>query len=428
MQGRIRSWNFSSSIGEFQLLFRKFVEHVPWRSWRGRKGDYGIPVKGESKIWIMKYNDFKGLGLSALGFGTMRLPLLSDGHTIDEERVAEMVDYAIGHGINYFDTAWPYHDGKSETVIGRMLARYPKEKWYLADKFPGHQHFAEYRPAETFERQLEKCGVDGFDFYLFHNITENSLADYMNPKWGILDYLVKQRQDGRIKHLGMSTHASPDTLRGILDGPYGEVVEFCQIQLNCLDWTLQDAKGKVALLNERNIPIWVMEPVRGGRLAKLPGIPVSHSFRWLQGVPGVTMTLSGMSDMAQMRDNIATFDAMSPLSEEEDRALTAAAQAIGNGVPCTACRYCCEGCPAGLDIPGLMNAYNDLSVDFAFTPMMYLESLPEEKRPASCLGCGACAQICPQGIDIPSTMKGLAELYDGYPKWSEICEQRNKIK
>lgn len=376
----------------------------------------------------MKYNDFKGLKLSALGFGTMRLPLLEDGHTIDEEQVASMVDYAISHGINYFDTAWPYHDGKSETVIGRQLSRYPREKWHLADKFPGHQHFSEYRPAETFERQLEKCGVDSFDFYLFHNITENSLADYMNPKWGILDYLVKQRQDGRIGHLGMSTHASLDTFRKILDGPYGEVIEFCQIQLNCLDWTLQDAAAKVEILNERNIPIWVMEPVRGGRLAKLPGIPVSHAFRWVQDVPGVTMTLSGMSDMSQMQDNIATFDALTPLSGEENAALMEAASSLRTGVPCTACRYCCEGCPVGLDIPKLLNAYNDLSIEFAFTPMMYLESLPEEARPSSCLGCGACSGICPQGIDIPSVMQALSGLYDKYPKWSDICVERNKIK
>ena len=375
----------------------------------------------------MKYNRFKDIDLSALGFGTMRLPLQKDGKSIDEGQVADMVDYAINHGINYFDTAWPYHDGMSETVIGKLLSRYPKDKWHLATKYPGHQHFKVFDPAAIFERQLEKCGVDSFDFYLFHNITENSLDDYMNPRWGMLDYFVRQVQEGRIKHLGMSTHASAQTLKNILDGPYGEVIEFCQIQLNCLDWTLQDAGSKVAMLNDRNIPIWVMEPLRGGRLAKLPGIAPASSFRWLQGIPGVTMTLSGMSDLKQMTDNIATFENITPLSEQENAELTAAASKIRSGVPCTACRYCCAGCPAELDIPELLSAYNDLSIEFAFTPMMLLESLPEEKRPSACLGCGACSSICPQGIDIPAAMQHLDELYAKYPKWSEICEKRNKL-
>ena len=374
----------------------------------------------------MRYNSFKGLELSALGFGTMRLPLLDDG-TIDACQVDRMVDYAMRHGINYFDTAAPYHGGKSEVVIGKSLSRYPRESWFLADKYPGHQHSGCFDPAATFEKQLAKCGVDYFDFYLFHNITENSLPDYMNPEWGMLDYFVEQRRLGRIRHLGMSSHASAATLREILDGPYGREIEFCQIQLNCLDWTLQDAEEKVRLLNERNIPIWVMEPLRGGRLARLEGIPVSWPFRWLQDVPGVTMVLSGMSDMAQMEDNIATFEHIAPLAHDEKERLVSAAASIVNGVPCTACRYCCDGCPAGLDIPVLMNAYNDLSVEFAFTPMMLIESLPEEQRPSACLGCGACAAICPQGIDIPGTMVKLGELYDRYPKWSHICIERNKL-
>lgn len=374
----------------------------------------------------MKYNPFKGLELSALGFGTMRLPLLEDG-SVDTAQVDDMVDYAMSHGINYFDTAAPYHGGKSETVIGKSLARYPRESWYLADKYPGHQHCDCFDPAATFEKQLAKCGVEYFDFYLFHNITENSLPDYMDPKWGMLEYFVEQRRLGRIRHLGMSSHASAATLKEILDGPYGAEIEFCQIQLNCLDWTLQDAEEKVRLLNERNIPIWVMEPLRGGRLARLDGIPASWSFRWLQEVPGVTMILSGMSDMAQMMDNISTFDHISPLAPEEKDRLVTAAASIVNGVPCTACHYCCDGCPAGLDIPVLMNAFNDLNIEFAFTPMMLIESLPEKQRPSACLGCGACAAICPQGIDIPGTMEKLAGLYDRYPKWSQICIERNKL-
>lgn len=375
----------------------------------------------------MIYNEFKGERLSALGFGTMRLPVLEDGKTIDVEQTRRMVDYAISHGINYFDTAVPYHDGKSESVIGEILSEYPREKWNLATKYPGHQHSNVFDPAATFAKQLEKCRVDHFDYYLFHNITENSLEDYLDSRWGMLEYFVEQRRLGRIRHLGMSSHASVETLRSILDGPYGKEIEFCQIQLNYLDWTLQDAAAKVKMLNDRGIPVWVMEPVRGGKLARIPGVPVSSAFRWVQSIPGVTMTLSGMSDMKQMMENISIYDNMTPVTEKENAELLELAETLKKGVPCTACRYCCDGCPAGLDIPALLNAYNDLSIDFAFTPMMFIESLPEEKRPSSCLACGACSRICPQGIDIPGALAGLKELYDRYPKWSDICIERNKL-
>ena len=174
----------------------------------------------------MEYKDFGGLKLSSLGFGTMRLPLLQDGG-IDEMQMQKMVDYAMAHGINYFDTAVPYHGGNSEKAIGKALASYPRESWYLADKYPGHQHYEKFDPAATFEKQLSKCGVDYFDFYLFHNISENSLPDYMDPRWGILEYFIEQKRLGRIKHLGMSSHASVKTLEEILDGPYGKAIEFC---------------------------------------------------------------------------------------------------------------------------------------------------------------------------------------------------------
>ena len=206
----------------------------------------------------MLYADFKDKKLSMLGFGTMRLPTVEG--KIDEKQVEAMTDYAIRHGVNYFDTAIPYHDGLSEVVIGRVLNQYPRESWYLADKFPGHQIAESYDPQAVFEDQLRKCGVDYFDFYLLHNVYENSIQTYQDPRWGILDYFRKQKQLGRIKHLGFSCHGSVKLLREFLDY-CGEDMEFCQIQLNWLDWTLQDAKAKVALLNERNIPIIVMEPL-----------------------------------------------------------------------------------------------------------------------------------------------------------------------
>ena len=216
----------------------------------------------------MIYKAFQDLQLSQLGFGTMRLPLRED-KSIDEELAAAMTDAAIRQGVNYFDTAWPYHSGKSETVIGKILQNYPRESFYLADKFPGHQIAPAYDVADIFERQLKKCGVEYFDFYLLHNVYENSIGVYEDARWNIIPYLLEQKKNGRIRHLGFSTHAGLPALEQFLQR-HGEEMEFCQIQLNYLDWTLQDAKGKYELLTQRGIPVWVMEPVRGGKLAKLP--------------------------------------------------------------------------------------------------------------------------------------------------------------
>lgn len=188
-------------------------------------------------------NEFQGKQLSRLGFGTMRLPVKANG-SIDEAQVTEMVAYAIGHGVNYFDTAYPYHGGQSERVIGRVLKSYPRESFYLATKYPGHQILSGgYHPAEIFEEQLQKCGVDYFDFYLLHNVYEKSMETYLDPRWGIIDYFKEQKRLGRIRHLGFSSHAGVRSLKEFLD-TCGDDMEFCQIQLNYLDWTLQDAKGK----------------------------------------------------------------------------------------------------------------------------------------------------------------------------------------
>ena len=384
----------------------------------------------------MIYSQFQDKQLSLLGFGTMRLPTLTNG-TIDEAQVKEMVAYAIGHGVNYFDTAYPYHNGESERVIGRILREYPRDSYYLATKYPGHQILSSgYNPAEIFEEQLQKCGVDYFDFYLLHNVYEKSMETYLDPRWGIVDYFKEQKRLGRIKHLGFSCHAETKGLKAFLDA-CGEDMEFCQIQLNYLDWTLQNARGKYELLTERGIPVWVMEPVRGGRLAKLsdtdearlkamrPDASIaSWGFRFLQGLPNVKMVLSGMSSMEQMADNVNTFTQRKPLSEEETAALLDIAEGMKDSIPCTACRYCCDGCPMGLDIPRLISTYNELRFSAAVNVAMRIEFMPEEKKPSACIGCGKCAQICPQNIDIPGAMKDFAEKLSKLPSWEAICRQR----
>ena len=387
----------------------------------------------------MIYNDFHGESLSMLGFGAMRLPQLENGE-IDQAQLQEMVDSAIAGGVNYFDTAWPYHGGKSETALAQALSKYPREKWNLADKFPGHQISMSYDPAAIFERQLEKCGVEYFDFYLLHNVYEKSMHTYLDPQWGIIDYFVEQKRFGRIRHLGFSSHGGLDCLKAFLDRCGGDM-EFCQIQLNYLDWTLQDAKAKCALLAQYGIPVWVMEPLRGGRLTKLtdeqmaklgalrPNVSAqAWAFDFLQGLPNVMVVLSGMSAAGQMRDNLRIFEARRPLSEAEQAALLEVAEGMKQSLPCTGCRYCCDGCPMGLDIPRLISYYNELRFASSFNVSMGVEALPEDKRPSACIGCGACAQICPQQIDVPAAMADLAERLSKMPSWAQICRERDEAQ
>ena len=383
----------------------------------------------------MIFSEFKEKSLSLLGFGAMRLPTLENG-AVDEAQVERMVAYAMDHGVNYFDTAWPYHNGESEYVMGRVLSKYPRDSFYLADKFPGHQHNDHYDPAAVFEKQLKKCGVEYFDFYLLHNVYERSMSVYLDPQWGILDYFREQKRLGRIKHLGFSTHANVEGLKEFLDIA-GDDMEFCQIQLNYLDWTLQNAKGKYDLLTKRGIPVWVMEPVRGGKLvnvsedatAKLRAArpdetTVAWCFRFLQGLPNVKMVLSGMSNEQQIMDNIATFEESRPLNPAEGELILKVAEELKGSVPCTGCRYCVAGCPMGLDIPFLLSVYNDLRYAPVTNTTLRIEALPESKKPDVCVGCGKCSKICPQNIDIPGAMEDFCDLLEKIPSWEDVCRER----
>ncbi|MBQ4327841.1 MAG: aldo/keto reductase [Clostridia bacterium] len=385
----------------------------------------------------MIYSSFKDKKLSLLGFGTMRLPTAANGE-IDRKTFQQMVDLSIKNGINYFDTAWPYHSGLSETELGLALSKYTRDSYYIATKYPGHQVSRSYDPAAVFEKQLQKCGVDYFDFYLLHNVYENSLDVYMDEKWSIFEYFKEQKRLGLIRHLGFSTHATTETMKKILD-IMGEDMEFCQIQLNWVDYTLQDGIGKIKLLNERNIPIWVMEPVRGGKLctlsaeneAKLKDMRPDESipawgFRFLQDIPGVTMILSGMSNTEQMMDNLNTFEELIPLSETERNTLLGIAEELKDSIPCTACRYCTDTCPMGLDIPLLIANYNELRFVPSVNTSMRLDALPENKLPSACIGCGACTQICPQKINIPDVMKAFTEKLTTITKWSDVCAARER--
>lgn len=388
---------------------------------RKRRTDRQFVRKGETMI----YRNFQEIKLSGLGMGAMRLPVIDgDDSRIDETKTQAMVDYAMEQGVNYYDTAWGYHDGHSETVMGKALSRYPRENYYLATKFPGYDLSNMDKVEEIFEKQLEKCGVEYFDFYLFHNVCEMNIDAYLDEKYGIYEYLMKQKETGRIRHLGFSAHGNLDVMKRFLDA-YGKDMEFCQIQLNFLDWTFQGAKEKVELLKEWNIPVWVMEPLRGGKLARLAAedekalkalrpeenIP-AWAFRFLQSVPGVTMVLSGMSNLQQMQDNIHTFAEDKPLTEKEMDTLLQIAEGMVKKIvlPCTACHYCTSHCPQGLPIPELLALYNEhCFTEGGFIAPMALSAYPQEKLPSACIGCRSCEAVCPQQIKISEAMADFAQ-------------------
>ncbi len=369
--------------------------------------------------------DFKGLRLSALGMGAMRLPVLGGVYAdIDEAAVEKMVALAMERGVNYYDTAYGYHDGNSEGALCRALRRYPRGTWYLADKFPGYDLANMDKVGSIFPEQLARCGVDSFDFYLLHNVCEMNIDAYLDPKYGILDYLLRQKAEGRIRHLGFSAHGGLPVMERFLDA-WGEHMEFCQIQLNWLDWEFQNARAKVELLSSRGLPVWVMEPLRGGRLAALPAEDTAKlralrpaedtpawAFRFLQGVPGVTMILSGMSSVGQLEDNLRTFEQDRPLnSAERETLLGIAAEMTGkNLVPCTGCRYCTSHCPQELDIPALLALYNEhLFTGGGFLAPFALAALPANKRPDACLGCRSCEAVCPQQIKVSEALADFVE-------------------
>ena len=374
----------------------------------------------------MIYRDFQGVKISGLGLGMMRLPVIdNDDAVVDEKAAVEMVDYAYKNGVNYFDTAWGYHNGNSELVAGKVLSAYPRESYYLASKFPGYDNSNMPKVKEIFEEQLKKCQTPYFDFYLFHNVYEGNIDDYLDPKFGILDYLLEQKKNGKIKHLGFSAHGSCEVIKRFLDA-YGEHMEFCQLQLNYMDWHFQNAKEKAEIIQNAGIPIWVMEPLRGGKLAKASdnvkeelakmrpdeSVP-AWAFRFLQSIPGVTVVLSGMSNMEQLKDNIFIWQEDKPLTKSEfDRIVELSDEEIKKGgLPCTACHYCTSHCPQNLPIPELIALYNEHKITGGgFLAPMAVGSMPEEKRPKNCISCRGCEAVCPQQIKISEMMSNFSEM------------------
>ena len=306
-------------------------------------------------------------------------------------------------------------------AVGNALKRYDRDKFYLATKFPGYDVSNMGKVAEIFEKQLEKCQVEYFDFYLVHNVCEANIEYYLDESYGTVDYLLKQKENGRIKHLGFSTHANFDNFKRYMD-KYGEYMEFCQIQLNYLDYEFQEANKKMEYLKRLDIPVIVMEPIRGGRLANLSesefnevkkirdGVTAPEfAFRFIQSFDEVFVTLSGMSNFEQAKENIKTFSEDKLNSEEFEKTLILGKK-MTEFVPCTSCRYCTEYCPKGLDIPKLISLYNEqVFSGGGFIVSMNLNSMSENERPSACIGCGACQNVCPQNIKIPEIFADFVE-------------------
>jgi predicted aldo/keto reductase-like oxidoreductase len=372
--------------------------------------------------------------ISLLGFGNMRLPLKEGGTSkdIDVKRAEEMIDYAYAQGVNYFDTAYMYHEGASETFIGQALSKYDRKSFNLATKMPLVFVKEQGDVDKFFNEQLAKCKVDYFDFYLLHNI--NRANQSVNEQFKVYEYLNKKKQEGYIRHLGFSFHDTPDVLSRVVNAYDWD---FTQIQLNYMDWDLQQAEKQHAILKNAGIPIVVMEPVRGGALATLceksveifkkadPKSSVaSWSLRFAASIPEVLVVLSGMSAIEQVKDNIATIQNFKPIGEPEQKVIdqALAAYRASGTIPCTACRYCMD-CPEGVDIPRVLAVYNNFRISQAGNPNppkfffdMQYNVLGEEKFASHCIKCGKCATKCPQHIEIPHWM----EVIDTYHKSGKL--------
>lgn len=361
-----------------------------------------------------------------LGFGLMRLPLKEDGVTIDTERTAAMADEFLKKGFTYFDTAYGYHGGESERALKKaVIERHPRESFTVATKLPAWMIKEKADVDKIFNDQLEKTGAGYFDYYLLHAVSKDKLDIY--DGFDCWNYCLEKKKEGKIKHFGFSFHDTAAVLDEILTNH--PEAEFVQLQLNYLDWDNDAVQAKLCyeVAEKHNMPVIVMEPVKGGTLACLPesvdaifkaksdASAASWAIRFAASQKNVFMVLSGMSDEAQMNDNIATMEDFQPLSECEIETVNKAVEEYKsfNTVPCTACRYCTDGCPVSIRIPDVISALNQAKVYGlgAKARGMYEKAVEGAGNPADCISCGQCSAVCPQHLDIPSIMKEASEKF-----------------
>lgn len=368
----------------------------------------------------MIYKDYKdGIKLSTLGMGNMRLPLNGkegdQNRTINYPEAHKILDYAISHGINYYDTAYVYNAGDSERCVGAWIKNQDRKSFYVATKWSIMAN-PDYKA--VFEEQLERLQTDYIDFYLIHCLLDGNIDNYLNS--GGIEYFLEQKRLGRIKYLGFSSHASVETLERFANH---HDWDFAQLQINYYDWSYGSTEREYNILKNRNIPTIVMEPVRGGRLAALTPeaealLKERHSdwsiaswaLRYVRSLDNIQVILSGMSTLGQIEDNCNTFSDDAPLSKEDKEVLLKACELFHSQifVPCTACRYCCDDCPMEINIPEYLKLYNDYKVDGPWA-LRGLSKIDSKGKPSDCIGCGSCTGHCPQSIDVPKIMEELAE-------------------
>lgn len=365
----------------------------------------------------MEYREMKNIGTktSLLGFGCMRFPTNADG-SINEDLALEMIDKAYKAGVNYFDTAYPYHGGKSEGVTGKALDRYPRDSYYLATKLPIWEVKTREDAKRIFNEQLTRLHKDHVDYYLLHALNKNSWKTVVDLD--LIGFCEELRKEGKIKYLGFSFHDDFDTFKTIIE--YHKW-DFCQIQLNYMDKDSQATTKGVELAESLGIPMVIMEPVKGGSLAKLPD-PItklmreiqpemstpSWALRYVASFNNVKVILSGMSDMAQVDDNLKTFTNYEPLSEKEMKTIEEVSKAIKARVQngCTKCRYCMP-CPAGVNIPGSFQIWNEYHMyeNIEDTRWSWERELPDTAKPSNCVKCGKCEKACPQHLSIRADLE-----------------------
>ena len=351
------------------------------------------------------------------GFGMMRLPM--NGEEVDTAATCAMVDAFLEAGFNYFDTAHPYIGGKSEEAVKTCLSdRHPRESFLLANKLSGFCFEKEEDIRPLFQLQLEKCGVEYFDFYLMHAMSAKRHEMYLNTR--AYDIAQKLKAEGKIRHVGMSFHDTAEVLDQILtDRPE---MEFVQLQLNYVDWEDPKVQAKACLevCRKHGKPVVVMEPVKGGSLVNLPekamalmdNKPAAYAIRYAAGCEGVFMVLSGMSNQAQMDDNLSFMTDFAPLSdsEQETVARVRTMYQAQHRIPCTACRYCTDGCPAGIPIPDVFACMNDKRQDQGEPDKVYAAF---ESKASACVGCGQCENVCPQHLQIRQLLGEVAAAFEG---------------
>ncbi|ACV22678.1 Uncharacterized oxidoreductase MSMEG_2408 [Slackia heliotrinireducens] len=368
---------------------------------------------------------YLGESIPKLGFGLMRLPKLEDG-TDDVEQVKQMVDAFLDAGLTYFDTARAY--GSSEaTIKAALVDRYPRESYQLATKNAAWigEKTAEEAKAD-FDVSLETTGAGYFDFYLIHNVGNNRTKVF--DDFGMWDFVKQLKAEGKVKHIGFSLHDTADELERII-GLHPEM-EFVQLQINYADWENEAIQSRKCyeVARKHGLPVIIMEPVRGGTLADPPAVvadvlngsgsnmtPVEWALRFVWGLEGTITTLSGMSSLEQMRQNIATYQAFKPLTEAERSTLEKAQRALADAiaVPCTSCKYCMKECPMNINIAGIFDAVNrgaQFGNDRA--KRTYKMNVQSYGKASDCIHCGQCEDACPQHIAVMDELEKAAELFE----------------